>query len=105
MTMDEPLSRLTSGGFSIGIEAPLDNDRTHVDKNYGLLYRDSRTPELSPAYDIVAYAAYMSGKGHTLKFGPSSPKQPRLMPRVVRQFVYGCARPLGVQGQCRCPPD
>lgn len=28
MAMDAPLSRLTAGGFSVGIEAPLDNDWT-----------------------------------------------------------------------------
>lgn len=55
-------------------------------KNFGLLYKDGRTPELSPAYDVVAYAAYFKGKGHGLRFGTSSPKQARLTPMVVRQL-------------------
>lgn len=55
-------------------------------KNFGLIYRDGRMPELSPAYDMVAYAAYFHGKGHGLKFGPSTPKQARLSPQVVRQL-------------------
>lgn len=53
-------------------------------KNYGLLYRDGITPELSPAYDVVAYAAYLSGRGHALRFTPDSPKHARISPSIVR---------------------
>lgn len=53
-------------------------------KNYGLLYRDGTTPELSPAYDVVAYAAYLTGRGHALKFTADSPKHARITPGVVR---------------------
>lgn len=53
-------------------------------KNHGLLYRDGRTPELSPAYDVVAYAAYLAGKGHALAFAPGAPRHARVTPQVVR---------------------
>lgn len=63
----------------------LGNFDGHV-KNYGLLYPDGRTPELSPAYDIVAYAAYLSGGGHALRFTPESAKKERVSPAVIRQL-------------------
>lgn len=55
-------------------------------KNFGLLYPDGRTPELSPAYDIVAYAAYLQGRGHALKFTPGGNKHARITPAVVREI-------------------
>lgn len=55
-------------------------------KNYGLLYRDGRTPELSPAYDVVAYAAYLVGRGHALQFVPDGERQARVTPMVIRQL-------------------
>lgn len=55
-------------------------------KNYGLLYPDGRTPTLSPAYDVVAYAAYLSGRGHALAFTPDGPKHARISPLVVRRL-------------------
>lgn len=55
-------------------------------KNYGVLYRDGRTPELSPAYDVVAYAAYLVGRGHALSFVPGGPKHARVTPQVIRQL-------------------
>lgn len=53
----------------------LGNFDGHV-KNYGLLYRDGRTPELSPAYDVVAYAAYQGGAGHALRLSPRAKNTP-----------------------------
>lgn len=55
-------------------------------KNYGVLYPDGRTPELSPAYDVVAYAAYLAGRGHALRFASDGPKQARVTPQVIRQL-------------------
>jgi len=55
-------------------------------KNFGLLYRDGRTPELSPAYDVVAYSAYMHGRGHALRFTPGGSKHARITPSVVREI-------------------
>lgn len=67
-------------------------------KNIGLRYTDTRAPELPPAYDIVAFAAYPIGaKGRALRLLPPAaagekenfdPKGP-LNPVVVRDF---CAR-------------
>lgn len=65
-------------------------------KNYGLLYADGHTPALSPAYDVVAYAAYLKGKGHGLRFTPDSPKHQRISPATVRDLanaVPGLAEP------------
>lgn len=55
-------------------------------KNYGLLYADGRTPALAPAYDVVAYAAYLTGRGHALRFTPDSAKHARVTPQVIRQL-------------------
>ena len=63
----------------------LGNYDAHV-KNFGVLYRDGRTPALSPAYDVVAYAAYLGGRGHALRFVPGGEKQARLTPTTVRSF-------------------
>lgn len=63
----------------------LGNYDAHV-KNFGVVYRDGRTPELSPAYDVVAYAVYLGGRGHALRFVPGGEKQARLTPQTVRSF-------------------
>lgn len=63
----------------------LGNFDGHI-KNYGVLYPDGRTPELSPAYDVVAYSAYMGGRGHALRFAADGPKHSRITPQVVRQL-------------------
>lgn len=63
----------------------LGNFDGHI-KNYGLIYRDGRTPELSPAYDVVAYAAYLAGRGHALRFASAGTKQARVTPQVIRQL-------------------
>ncbi len=55
-------------------------------KNFGLLYSDGHTPELSPAYDIVAYACYIPGRGHALRFTADGPKQERVTPGVIRRL-------------------
>lgn len=64
----------------------LGNFDAHV-KNFGLIYPDGRTAELSPAYDVVAYAAYMRGRGHALKFAGDGQKQERISPATVRAFA------------------
>lgn len=55
-------------------------------KNYGVIYQDGRTPALSPAYDVVAYSAYLTGRGHALSFAPNGPKQARVTLPVIRQL-------------------
>ncbi len=64
----------------------LGNPDMHL-KNIGLLYRDGRTPTLSPAYDIVAYSAYKKNAGHALQILPRG-----LLPRV-QQVADGQHRP------------
>jgi serine/threonine-protein kinase HipA len=63
----------------------LGNYDAHV-KNFGIVYPDGRTPTLAPAYDIVAYAAYLSGRGHALPFSQGGKKQATLSPAVLREF-------------------
>lgn len=65
----------------------LGNYDAHV-KNFGVLYPgpDGRTPQLSPAYDVVAYAAYLGGRGHALRFVPRGDRQARLTPKTLREF-------------------
>ena len=49
-------------------------------------YRDGRTPELSPAYDVVAYSAFIGGSGHALPFVSGGAKRSRVTPAVVREL-------------------
>ncbi len=64
-------------------------------KNIGLRYPDGHTPELPPAYDLVAYAAYgIAPRGRALHLVPPKPgarpdPSAKLTPAVVRDF---CAR-------------
>ena len=48
----------------------LGNFDAHL-KNFSLLYAAPHAPELSPAYDIVAYACYLNGQGAALRWLPS----------------------------------
>lgn len=76
----------------------LGNPDMHL-KNIGLLYPDGVTPVLSPAYDIVGYAAFQKTTGHALQLLPKelfpargraedgpAKKVQRLSPAVVRAF-------------------
>ena len=42
---------------------------------------------LSPAYDIVAYAAYLGGRGHALKFSERQRGVTKLTPGVLRSLA------------------
>ncbi len=57
----------------------LGNPDMHL-KNIGLRYLDGRTPMLSPAYDIVAYAAFNARGGHALHLLQHNPLAPK--PRI-----------------------
>jgi serine/threonine-protein kinase HipA len=48
----------------------LGNFDAHL-KNFSLLYTTARQPVLSPAYDIVAYACYLTGQGAALRWLPN----------------------------------
>lgn len=69
----------------IAVNDMLGNFDGHL-KNFGLLYRDGRTPELSPAYDVVAYSAFIGGSGHALPFVSGGAKRSRVTPAVVREL-------------------
>ncbi|AEG93714.1 type II toxin-antitoxin system HipA family toxin [Ramlibacter tataouinensis] len=73
----------------IAVNELLGNYDAHV-KNFGLVYQDGRTPRLAPAYDVVAYAAYLGGRGHALRFTPGGQTQARLSPRILREFCSFC---------------
>ncbi|MBU9200348.1 type II toxin-antitoxin system HipA family toxin [Burkholderia multivorans] len=84
----------------IVVNEMLGNPDMHL-KNIGVWYPDGRTPELPPAYDIVAYAAYNRRIGHALHILPTGQVKPRMSvedaqrgkaakagisPQVIRQF-------------------
>ncbi len=82
----------------------LGNPDMHL-KNMGLRYPDGRTPEFPPAYDIVAYSAFNTAKGHALFIVPpglspkaepleggAAPKQ-SLSPAMVRAFCSALSIP------------
>lgn len=70
----------------IKVNELLGNYDAHL-KNFSLLYADPRAPRLAPAYDIVAYAAYLGGRGHALKFVPGQVSAAALTPAVLRQLA------------------
>mgnify|MGYP003575784572 CR=1 FL=1 len=53
-------------------------------KNTSVLYPDGHRPQLAPAYDVVAYAAYLPGHGHALAFHEGAPPRQRLGPAALR---------------------
>jgi serine/threonine-protein kinase HipA len=79
----------------------LGNPDMHL-KNIGVFYPDGSTPQMPPAYDIVAYSAYQQRRGHGLHILPpgnaakprmsvrdaqqSKAAKPGLSPAVLRQF-------------------
>ncbi|TWG88854.1 serine/threonine-protein kinase HipA [Cupriavidus gilardii J11] len=73
----------------------LGNPDMHL-KNLGVIYRDGRTPTLSPAYDIVGYSAYQRRMGHALFIVPPELREPvaqgnarrkqSLTPAMLREF-------------------
>jgi len=70
----------------IKVNELLGNFDAHV-KNFSLLYSASGQVRLSPAYDIVAYAAYIDGKGHALRFYPDQTGRADLTPGVLRHLA------------------
>lgn len=73
----------------------LGNPDMHL-KNVGIIYKDGKTPTLSPAYDIVGYSAYQRRTGHAIFIVPPELLPPssddtrrrhqHLSPAMVRQF-------------------
>ncbi|WP_225783158.1 type II toxin-antitoxin system HipA family toxin [Xenophilus sp. Marseille-Q4582] len=80
----------------------LGNPDAHL-KNFGVLYPNGRTPQLAPAYDIVAYAAMQGVDGHALPLlspearrGPAPARTRFFTPTAVRAFCWatGLHEPL-----------
>lgn len=82
----------------IAVNEMLGNYDAHV-KNFGVIYRDGRKPELSPAYDVVAYACYIKGHGHGLRFATDGHKGLRLSPATLQDFcnASGFIQPLATK--------
>ncbi|WP_050467669.1 type II toxin-antitoxin system HipA family toxin [Herbaspirillum chlorophenolicum] len=70
----------------IKVNELLGNFDAHL-KNFSLLYRTPQEAVLSPAYDIVAYAAYVGGNGHALNFVPGQKGKQLLTPAILRQLA------------------
>lgn len=70
----------------IKVNELLGNFDAHL-KDFSLLYRTSREASLSPAYDIVAHAAYLQGGGHALPFTPEQAGSQLLTPTMVRTLA------------------
>lgn len=67
----------------IKVNELLGNYDAHA-KNFSLLYEADGAPKLSPAYDVVAYGAYLDGKGHALRFIPDQTAKTMLTPATIR---------------------
>lgn len=70
----------------IKVNELLGNFDAHL-KNFSLLYRTPQQAALSPAYDIVAYAAYVGGNGHALSFVPEQKGKQLLTPAILRRLA------------------
>lgn len=62
-------------------------------KNWSLLYPDTRTPMLSPAYDFVATLPYIPGDKLALNFG-NSRSLSEISPDQIRRFADTARLPL-----------
>lgn len=70
----------------IKVNELLGNFDAHL-KNFSFLYRIPQQAALSPAYDIVAYAAYVGGNGHALNFVPEQKGKQLLTPAILRRLA------------------
>ncbi|CAN7645281.1 type II toxin-antitoxin system HipA family toxin [Pseudoduganella sp. LjRoot289] len=71
----------------LAVNELLGNPDMHL-KNIGLRYPDGRTPELPPAYDIVAYSAFNQNTGHALQIIP-----PGMAPHAGKKAEPGKPKP------------
>lgn len=77
----------------IAVNDLIGNYDAHL-KNFCLIYPDGKTPQLAPAFDIVAWAVYLDGHGSALAMYRDGPARlnhaaPVLTPYTLREF---CAR-------------
>lgn len=56
-------------------------------KNFSVLYGNGQSCRLSPAYDIVAYAVFVTGQGQGLKYFAHQKEKTELTPSVVRELA------------------
>ncbi|HYP72160.1 MAG TPA: HipA domain-containing protein, partial [Variovorax sp.] len=71
----------------IKVSELLGNYDAHL-KNFSLVYPPGQArPELSKAYDIVAYGVYFKGSGHGLQFFPGQKDRALLTPATLRQLA------------------
>jgi serine/threonine-protein kinase HipA len=71
----------------IKVSELLGNYDAHL-KNFSLVYPPGQArPELSKAYDIVAYGVYFKGSGHGLQFFPGQKDRSLLTPGTLRQLA------------------
>ncbi|MDL9997623.1 type II toxin-antitoxin system HipA family toxin [Variovorax sp. J22P240] len=71
----------------IKVSELLGNYDAHL-KNFSLIYPPGQIwPELSKAYDIVAYGVYFKGSGHGLQFFPGQKDRTLLTPATLRQLA------------------
>lgn len=70
----------------------LGNPDMHL-KNIGVIYRDGKTPSLSPAYDIVGYSAYHARDGHAMFIVPPAASQPKARIRANAAAVPNVGKP------------
>lgn len=70
----------------IKVNELLGNFDAHA-KNFSLLFGLDGRPRLSPAYDIVAYSAYISGGGHALRFFSEQKSVEMLTPKLLRSLA------------------
>jgi serine/threonine-protein kinase HipA len=70
----------------IKVNELLGNYDAHA-KNFSILFGTDGQPRLSPAYDIVAYAAYLDGHGHALRIDRDQNKRRTLTPATLRQLA------------------
>lgn len=86
MASSAPLDDVCELLRRIKVNELLGNYDAHV-KNFSLLHGTDGSIRLSPAYDIVAYAAWLPGSGHALNFYPDQPKRASLTPAVLRRLA------------------
>ncbi|VVE56504.1 phosphatidylinositol kinase [Pandoraea sputorum] len=72
----------------------LGNPDAHL-KNFGFLYRTARDAELSPAYDIVAYSAWLRFSGHGFKLAADVASRV-ITPKVVRAWANAWGLPEAI---------
>jgi serine/threonine-protein kinase HipA len=75
----------------------LGNFDAHL-KNFALLYTAPQAPVLSPAYDIVAYACFLKGRGHALRWTRAQAKATPLSNDILKHMADETQKTLAAAG-------